>query len=215
MMTRYRRRLHSPGLLAGFAVRLIGRGQLLIQAGDRLPLVLASYPRGRSRYALTLNSALRAIFPALPATVRGNYDEVLDRLPPLIVADLRACNLCSCLGHHHPRISHTGLTRRLAADVGDRVAEIDLAVDAIRDWEPLPLATLAAQAGVAAEVLGQTRFQTALLAVFLHELEHVAFPERSEKRIRQRSDQFYVSAIRAQLASEYGIAFGISAQAVA
>ena len=40
-------RIHSRGLLARAMDRLRGQDQLLIRAGDDLPIVVASYPRGR------------------------------------------------------------------------------------------------------------------------------------------------------------------------
>jgi hypothetical protein len=100
------------------------------------------------------------------------------------------------------------------ADTGQRVGEIDLAIEAIRHWEPLPLSALAAFAGqhaddaVARAEFEYQRFHIALLAVFLHELEHLAFPSRPEKVIRQRSDRLYVSMLRDLAAEELGVTYG-------
>jgi hypothetical protein len=145
--------------------------------------------------------------------LRSAYQDVLAAVPTLVVAVLRSHNPCTCLGHHHPSGTESRLARRLAVDTGRRVGEIDLAVDAIRRWEPLPLAALAAavQAGtqeLAAE-LEYRRFHTALLAVFLHELEHLAFPDRPEAEIRRRSDAFYLGSVREFTSQELGVPFGI------
>ena len=174
---RVRRRWNRPGssgLLAGFAERIVGKGEALIAAGDSLPLVVASYPRGRSWFAASLGDVLRFTFPSLPAALRSAYADVLAKLPPVVVADLRRRNVCTCLGHHHPQSAHSLLARRIAADTGGGIGEIDLAVEAIRAWNPLPLAGLAAACNEdVARLSEDVRFRAALLSVFLHELEHV------------------------------------------
>ena len=47
-----RSKMHSRGLLARALDRIRGQDQLLIRAGDDLPLVVASYPRGRDVLAV-------------------------------------------------------------------------------------------------------------------------------------------------------------------
>lgn len=201
--------------MSELAARLLGRGQRLIKPAAKLPLVVACYPRGREWFASELNSALSTTFGSTPKSLRGSYAEVFARIPSLVVADLRGRNVCSCLGHHHPGCTHSRLARRLSADMGEPIGEIDLAVEAIRGWEPLPLSGLAAAESVAAEQaearswLRDARFRLALLAVFLHELEHLAFPGRQESEIRRRSDFFYVSAVKSFMSEEFGLAFGI------
>ena len=209
-----RSRIHSRGLLARAMDRLRGQDQLLIRAGDELPLVVASYPRGRDIFAASLQSALSGTFPAFSDQVRGAYRDVLERVPSLVVAVLRSRNACGCLGHHHLPGTEGRLSRRLMADTGQRGAEIDLAIDAIRDWEPLPLSDFAVAAPI--EILKNEsaeleyhRFHTALLSVFLHELDHLAFPKRGEKEIRTRSNEFYVGAMRDFVSQHFGIAYGI------
>jgi hypothetical protein len=197
--------------------RIRGRDQLLIQAGDELPLVVASYPKGRAWFGASLQSALCSIFRSLSSEQRAVYREALDRTPSMVVVELRRANACGCLGHHHPPGTESRLARRLAADTGLVVGEIDLAVQSIREWQPLPLAALAAavaateqssRAETSAE-LEYRRFHTALLAVFLHEIEHLAFPARPEQAVRRRSDEFYLSAMRDYVRVEYGVAYGI------
>ena len=203
-----RHRVRSRSLLLQLVERALGRGQAMLTAGDRFPLVLTTFPRGRAHFAMALGSALRVTFPSLSAPLQAVYHEILARVPSLIVADLRARNLCTCLGHHHPVC--TPQTQQLATDSSCRVGEIDLALDAIREWEPRPLASLAATDDrEAAAELARMRFQTALLSVFLHELEHVAYPERSEAEIRSRSDTFYLDALREQVSRDFGVGFGL------
>ena len=214
---RYRReRAHAAGLFRQLLGRVIGKGQTLISAGEDLPLVLARYPRGRARLAEALRGAVQHTFPALPGPIRSAYSEVLRRATPVVIADLRPRNPCTCLGHHHPPSSQSPFARAFAAETGRRVGEIDLAMDAIRAWEPLPLSGLAAEAWVpecdrvSRSEFTQARFHAALLSVFLHELEHLAFPEHSELQVRERSNRFYVSALRAQLSRDFGLDFGFS-----
>lgn len=212
----YRRpRIHSRGPLLRLVDRLRGWDQLLIRAGDTLPLVVASYPRGHFAYATALESALGSTFRSIPESVRAAYAETLSGVPTLLVAVLRGTNPCGCLGHHHPAGAEGRLARRLASDTGHEIGEIDLAIEAIRKWEPLPLAAIEAQE--ARRELGDSsltefayfRFHTAVLSIFLHELEHLAFPNRSEGVIRQRSNEFYLAAVQDFAAREFGSVFGI------
>lgn len=209
--------IHPRGLLAEVIDRLRGRDQLLIQAGGELPLVVASYPRGSYGFATSLQSALGPTFRLISPSIRDTYREVLMRIPSVVVALLRARNRCTCLGHHHIPGTESRLARRLSADTGRRAGEIDLAVEAIRQWEPLPLSGLAVAGGwelvahpYRAE-LEYHRFHTALLSVFLHELEHLAYPDRPEAEIRLRSNEFYLAAVREFVAAEFGATFGIEA----
>ena len=216
-MRQRRKRGHSAGVLSQLLGRLAGKSQALIAAGDELPLVLARYPRGRAKLAESLRDAVTRTFPSLPAALRSLYQDALDRATPVVIADLRRRNVCDCLGHHHPPSSHSGFARTFAQETGRSVGEIDLALDSIREWKPLPLSGLAAEAWVpdcdriSKSEFAQARFHSALLAVFLHELEHLAFPDRPERQVRERSNQFYVDALQAQLSRDFGLHFGIAA----
>lgn len=209
---------HAAGLFGQLLARVLGQGQALISAGDDIPVVVARYPRGRGRLAESLREAVTRTFPALPGSIRLLYRETLSRATPIVIADLRRRNVCDCLGHHHPPAAHSNFARAFAAETGRRVGEIDLAIDSIRDWKPLPLSGLAAEAWVPAcdpvsrSEFAQARFDAALLAVFLHELEHLAFPERPEQQVRERSNRFYVDALRAQLSRDFGLQFGIATE---
>lgn len=207
-------RVHPRGVLSRAFERLRGRSQLLIRASADLPLVVASYPRGSQSFAAALRTALTSTYRALSAAARNSYAEVLERTPTLVVAELRARNPCTCLGHHHPPGAESRLARRLREDTGGKVGEVDLAVEAIRHWEPLPLADLAVAAQAAgrrdaARAFAEHRFHAGLLAVFLHELEHLAFPRRAERQIRQRSNAFYARALQEFVSQEFGVEFGM------
>ena len=206
--------IHPPGLLARVLDKLRGRDQLLIRAGDDLPLVVAGYPRGHEAFATSLQSSLSGIYHSLSRQLREGYADTLATVPSLVVAVLRLRNACGCLGHHHRRGTESRLSRRVAADTGREVGEIDLAVEAIREWDPLPLSDLAAidpsRFGRDAEAdLEYYRFHIALLAVFLHELEHLAFPGRAEKPIRDHSNEFYAVAMNELVTRQFGVAYGI------
>lgn len=203
-------RVKPPGVFSRLASAVCGRTQRLIQAGDALPLVVATYPRQNSWFASELSDALRLTFPALPNRITNSYEDALAQVPSVVVADLRSSNSCTCLGHHHPTVIHSRLTRALQADTGGRIGEIDLAVGAIRKWNPLPLAGLAAACSDdGPEYFEEIRFHAALLAVFLHELEHVAYPDRSETEVRMRSNRFFVDAVGELLGIEFGLGSGM------
>jgi hypothetical protein len=206
--------IHPRGLFAEAMTRLRGRDQLLITAGDELPLVVASYPRGSYSFAISLQSALGSTFRSIHPELRETYQGVFQGAPSLVVVILRARNRCTCLGHHHLTGTESRLARRLSADTGRHVGEIDLAVEGIRQWQPLPLSSLAVASAdgtnqAAQAELEHWRFHAALLTVFLHEMEHLTFPERPEPEVRLRSNEFYRGALRQFAAQEFGVAFGI------
>ncbi len=183
---------------------------MLVRAGEELPLVVISYPRGSLALAEALQSAICRTYKLLSPETRQQYTPVVSRLPALVVAVLRARNACTCLGHHHPPGTEGRMARRLASDTGLRVGEIDLAVEAIRKWEPLPLAALAAEPATGdRRELDEFRFHVALLAVFLHELEHLAFPEHEERQVRRRSTEFYAACLREFFSEQLGVNYGI------
>ena len=202
-----RGRVRTPGLLSHMVGVICGRAQRLIAAGPSLPLVLATYPRQNSWLAAELSNSLRFTFPALTGAAKQGYGDALARVPSVIVAELRLANACSCLGHHHPEVTHGPLTKSLQADTGGAIGEIDLAVGSIREWNPLPLAGLAAACDESLrDSFEEVRFHAALLAVFLHELEHVAYPERPEEEIRHRSNRFFVDAVEELLGVQFALA---------
>jgi hypothetical protein len=117
---------------------------------------------------------------------------MMGRLPTIVVIQLRPHNICTCLGHHHPAGTESRLARSLAGDLGSRIGEIDLAWEAIRDWRPHPLRTIAAES---LDGFEHSHFRTALLTVLLHELEHLAYPDHHERAVRSASDDFYTQVL--------------------
>lgn len=201
---------HPRGLLRPLVEWLRGCEQLLVRPPADFPLLLLSYPGGSERVARLLESAYLHTLPALPPAFLEAYRPVLAALPALIVVLLRPDNPCGCLGHFHPRGTESRLTRRLSADLGSPVAEIDLAYQSIRDWKPQPLSSLAA--GRLEAGLADLHFQAALLAVLLHELHHLAAPDADERRIRTASNDFYTALMRELVRQAGGADYGMMAE---
>ena len=201
--------VHPPGWFQRLADRIRGREQLLVRAGDDMPLLLISYPKGSPEAAAAVETGYAHTLRALAPQLRARYQEVLLSLPPLVVVVLRTRNACGCLGHHHPRGAESRLTRRLAEDLGSQVGEIDLAYEGIREWRPQPLSSMAlGELGGRGEAL---HCLAATLAVLLHELEHLAYPDRSEREIRARSNDFYAAAMEDLVSGETNLDFGMAA----
>ena len=196
-----------PGLWARVLRWMRGRRQLLVRPPENMPLLLLSYPGGGEAAAREIEAAYARTLPGMSPRVRAPYEELWPALPAIIVVVLEPQNPCGCLGHHHPPGSESRLARRLAAELGHAVAEIDLAYEQIRGWRPEPLSILAAEGDGA--VLGEARFHAALLSVLLHEMEHLAFPERSEQQVRASSREFYVRAMQ-ELAAQSGGSYGMA-----
>ncbi len=186
---------------------LRGREQRLVRAGDDLPLLLISYPRGKQQIAADIETVYSHTLRSLPQSTLGAYRVMLTKLPAVVVVLLRASNPCGCLGHHHPPGTESRLTRRLSADLGSAVGEIDLAFESIRKWAPQPLSSLAA--GVDARQLAPLHWQAALLAVLLHELQHLAFPQHTEREVRLASNRLYTELMEQLVLSEYGAGYGM------
>jgi hypothetical protein len=202
------REIHPRGIISGVLDRLRGREQLLVRAGDELPLLLLSYPRGAIAAAREIETAYAHTLRRLSGETLAPYGSMIASAPSMAVVILHPLNPCECLGHHHPRGSESRFTRRLAADLGEPVGEIDLAYEGIRKWEPEPLSSLAV--GDLGGRLPAIHFQAGVLAVLLHELEHLVFPERTEREIRIRSNRFYSAAMRELVAEDSGGRYGMA-----
>lgn len=200
--------VHLPGLLHRLVEWVRGHDQLLVRGSAQMPLLLLSYPREGLSAARQIELAYNRTWTGLSAQLRGPYEELWPALPAMVIVLLRARNACGCLGHHHPPGTESRLARRLAAELGHPIAEIDLAYQAIRDWQPEPLAWLGV--GVAAAEMRPIHFQAGALAVLMHEMEHLAFPGRSEREVRARSRQFYTDAMRELVAAELGGDYGVA-----
>ncbi|MFB3779609.1 MAG: hypothetical protein ACE141_18465 [Bryobacteraceae bacterium] len=202
--------LHPPGLIRRLIEQVRGREQRMVRAGDDLPILLLSFPRGKHAAAEALETAWTHLLRALKPETLAPYADVLRALPAMVVVVLRPSNVCGCLGHHHPPGTESRLTRRLQGDLGRAVGEIDLAYESIRAWEPQPLSSLAAS-GMGGR-LAALRFQAALLSVLLHELEHLARGGEGEHTVRTRSNRFYATVMEELVASESGAAYGMASR---
>jgi hypothetical protein len=200
--------IHARGILERALDRLRGREQMLVRAGDDLPLLLLSFPSGAREVAREIEAAYSHTLRRLSPEARAPYGELFAALPAMVVVLLRPLNPCLCLGHHHPPGTESRLTRRLEADLGGPIGELDLAYEGIRDWRPEPLSTLAA--GDLGGRWPAIHFQAAALAVLLHELEHLVFPARTEQETRLRSNRFYSTAMRELVAEESGTDYGMA-----
>lgn len=199
---------HPPTLWQRIAERLRGREQLLVKPGEGFPLLLITYPRGEERVAREVETAFSNRLPQLPDRLRAPYASTFAALPVMVVVLLRPLNACGCLGHFHPTGAESQLARRLSSDLGEYVAEVDLAYEEIRKWQPRPLSSLAT--GDLGARLGELHFQTALLSVLLHELQHVAFPDQQEAGIRGASDELYLELMEETVQLESGHGYGLT-----
>jgi hypothetical protein len=208
MFHRQRRAIHSPGLWQRLLGAVRGRRQRLVRTTDRSPFLLISFPAQAGEVADELATAYAHILPALSAELRQRYQALWEKLPPLVIVQLRPRNLCGCLGHHHPRGSESRLARRLQDELSSPVGEIDLAYESIREWRPQPLSSLAASH--LGDRLAEIQLQAGLLAVMLHELDHLANPDRPEKQVRSTSDAFYSELMQELIREEAGANYGMS-----
>jgi hypothetical protein len=201
---------HPPGLLERVLELVRGREQSLLQASAYLPLLLLSYPRGARAAAQEVEFAATRVLPLLKPELRDHYHDVVAVLPAIVVVLLRPYNVCGCLGHYHPPGAESRLARRLAADLGSSVGEIDLAYDGIRAWRPQPLAALAVTTPQQEPEFDRIHFHAALLSVLLHELEHLAFPDRFEADVRKRSNAFHHAVMDQLVSDEFGASYGMT-----
>lgn len=200
---------HPPGLWQRLMESFRGRRQKLVRGDRSAPLLLLSYPpgSGAEEAALELEACYTHTLPALSDALARRYAPMWEHLPAVVVVLLRPRSACGCLGHHHPRGTESGLARRLQTELGGSTGEIDLAYEAIRRWQPLPLSSLAsAELG---DRLAQLHFHAALLSVLVHELEHLAFPQKPERIVRSGSNEFYGMLMEELVRAESGAVFGM------
>jgi len=202
-------RIHPQSLLRQIYLWIRGTEQILVRPAAELPLVLISYAKGDREGMEHLKESLEETWMTLPETFRQRYAEVLGQVPPFVVTLLRRRNLCACLGHHHPPGTESRLTRRLRGMSGVATGEIDLAYEAIREWEPQPLSLPALHSAAETDEFRSFQWQLALLAVFLHELNHLVSPKESEARVRGKSQQFYEDVLAHFVAERFGVEYGL------
>lgn len=204
--------MHSPGLLWRLYVALRGSEELMVRPAAGLPLVLIAHSSRARTAAEEFRGALVETWLTIPQAVRDLYADVLAGVPSMVVVILRSRSLCRCLGHFHPPGTETGIARKLRATSGVPVAELDLAFQGIREWNPLPLSDLAVTPAVSEEDRPEVdlfRFRLALLDVFLHELHHYSHPGAAEITVRQLSQRFYAEALDAFMTARFGVRYGL------
>ncbi len=190
-----------------------GTDELVVQPPEEFPRVTITYPRGEREGALELRAALAETWLTIPIELRNKYRGVLKVLPPMVVVEMRQRNPCGCLGHFHPPGTESGLTHRIRTSSGVDACEMDLAFEAIRDWQPAPIAYNAASelAGMEGkDELELFLLRLALLDVFLHELHHRASPDADEAEVRGHSGTFYRAALDVFMKEHFGVDYGIS-----
>ena len=188
-----------------------GTEQTLIRPAAELPLVLISYVRSDRAGMADFRLAIEETWPALPEHYRCRYYEVLAQTPSFVVVELRRKNVCTCLGHHHPRGTESRVMRRLQGLSGVRTGELDLAYEAIREWEPQPLSHMALPIEPGHPELRGFQYQLALLTVFLHELHHLVAPQDSEFAVRGKSQKFYDDLLAHFISERFGVHYGLRA----
>jgi hypothetical protein len=200
---------HPRGLLWRLYRWLRGTEQVLVRPAAELPLVLIAYAKGDREGIERMRESLEETWVKLPEPFRGRYLEVLRRTPPFVVVLLRRRNLCTCLGHHHPPGTESRITRRLRALSGVPTGELDLAFEAIREWQPQPLSQLALPPEADTEEFRSLQWRLGLLSVFLHELHHLVSPEESEVTVRNQSQRFYADTLSHFVAEQFGVVYGL------
>lgn len=209
---------HKPGMLHrqnGLLWHLYrwlrGSEQVMVRPIAELPLVLISYVRSDRNGMEQFRAAIEELWPRLPERYRLRYSDLLKETPSFVVVLLRRKNICTCLGHHHPEGTQSRLTRRLRGLSGVRTGELDLAYEAIREWEPQPLSHLALPIEPDHPELTDFQYQLALLTVFLHELHHLVAPKESEFAVRSKSQKFYDDLLAHFISERFGVQYGLRA----
>ncbi len=198
-----------PGVLWHIYRWLRGTEQILVRPASELPLVLISYAPGEMEGMKQFREALAETWTALPEEFREHYRGFLETAPSLVVVLLRGRNICTCLGHHHPKGTESPLTRRLRSMSGVQTGEIDLAVESIRRWEPQPLSHLALPAEAERASFRNLQWRLALITVFLHELHHMVRPDEAESVVRGHSQRFYDDALARLVEERFGLEYGL------
>ncbi len=180
----------------------------VFESVESLPILVVRHPRTRrgAEAAESLRTAWVQLLTVMEPDPLQVYKDVLSALPPMVVVRFEERNPGGVLGHACPGGLESAATKKLHAETGLPVGEVDLAYTQIAEWQPHPLASMASDAAVMAD--GDLQYRVALLSVLFHELEHLAFPDREEREVRRRSDAFYEAALQAgarRAGSHYGL----------
>lgn len=208
MRKRPAQRIYMPGPWRRLWYWMRGEEVRVFESVDALPILVVRHPRTRrgAEAAESLRTAWVQLLTVMEPNPLEVYADVLSVLPPMVVVRLEERNPGGVLGHACPRGLESSETKRLQTETGLPVGEVDLAFVLIAGWQPRPLASMAS--GAEAMTGGDLQYRVSLLSVLFHELEHLAFPDREERRVRSRSDAFYEAALEAGVrgaGSRYGL----------
>ena len=113
-----------------------GRRYRVGQFSDRArPLVIAAYSFRDTARARQLAPAVEQDWAAIPNRCREAYDEILFKVPGLIIVQLRRKNVCGCLGHRHLIVKEAPFAESHDAFGGVRVGEMDIAFERVETWQ--------------------------------------------------------------------------------
>ncbi len=163
------------------------------------PVVVVAYSFRDAVVAAEFAAAVERDWSQVPDPCRQAYDEILFRAPGFVVAQLRRTNVCGCLGHRHVVVKEGPFVEPHEALGGESCAEVDIAFERVKAWQPLPLSDTALDtkflSGSRLEEFHAVQFRLRLLSVLLHEVNHWVFPFESEASVRKRSLAFYRDAL--------------------
>lgn len=92
---------------------------------------------------------------------------------------------------------------------GVHVGELDLAFEAIREWNPLPLSHLALSLENAEDEFTSFQLQLGLLAVFLEKLHQLVSPGEPEEAVRGQCQAFYSEVLSHFVTEHYRVEYGL------
>jgi len=174
-------------------------GEELAAEGPAPLLVVIAHRWRDTTVARQVRQSLEEDWPSVARVYREAYQGILASAPPLIVLDLRRNNRCGCLGHRHPLVREQPFAEPHEAFRGADIGEIDIAWQRVEAWPALPLQDTALDArffeGSRLDDFRSRQFRLRLLSVFLHETNHLVFPNEAEDSVRARSLNFYRDAL--------------------
>ncbi len=138
-------------------------------------------------------------WPQIPADYSRAYDEILQLAPRILVVQLRKTNLCGCLAHRHVFVREPAFAEAHESLGNATVGEMDIAYRRVETWTALPLTDTAFDArfleGSRQQEFRRLQLRLKLLAIVLHETNHLVFSQEGENTVRERSMNFYRFAL--------------------
>lgn len=177
-----------------------GRRYLVAGFQDRSkPLVIIAHFFRDAAQARQLARVVEDDWAGAPTRSREAYEEILRKAPGLVIIQLRRKNVCGCLGHRHMVVKEAPFAEFHDAFGGASVGEMDIAYKRVETWQALPLTDTALDTrfleGSRLEEFHAAQIRLRLLSVFLHETNHLVFPNEPEASVRERSLAFYREAM--------------------